>query len=59
MLPDLTGFVNLGTEYKNDQDCQKWQKKDVVGEKVEDLPIYNLAVYLSSRFVLISYLFLL
>eukprot|EP00088_Acartia_fossae_P055246 TRINITY_DN6412_c1_g2_i2.p1 TRINITY_DN6412_c1_g2~~TRINITY_DN6412_c1_g2_i2.p1 ORF type:complete len:549 (+),score=136.05 TRINITY_DN6412_c1_g2_i2:48-1694(+) len=34
MLPDLTGFLRLGTEYKNDQDCEKWRKEEVIGNKV-------------------------
>ena len=34
MLPDLTGFELLGTEFKNEQECNKWQKKEVIGDKV-------------------------
>ncbi|XP_023327352.1 digestive cysteine proteinase 1 [Eurytemora carolleeae] len=34
MLPDLSGFQLLGSEYKMNMECQKWQKKEVIGEKV-------------------------
>lgn len=34
ILPDLTGFNLLGQDVKNGQSCQKWQKKDKIGNKV-------------------------
>ena len=34
MLPDLSGFSKLGSEYKNEQECSKWQKKEEIGAKV-------------------------
>ena len=34
MLPDLNGFLRLGKEFKNDQECEKWRKEEVVENKV-------------------------
>jgi len=34
LLPDLTGFELLGSEYKNEQLSQKWQKSTAIGNKV-------------------------
>jgi len=34
MLPDISDFTLLGSELKQGQDCQKWQKKEVIGQKV-------------------------
>ena len=34
MLPDLTDFKFVTAEFKNEMDCEKWQKSEVVGNKV-------------------------
>jgi len=34
LLPDLEGFLRLDNEFKNDQDCQKWSKEEIVEDKV-------------------------
>jgi len=34
MLPDISDFSLVGNELKNGEECQKWQKEEQVGEKV-------------------------
>jgi len=34
MLPDISDFEMIGTEYKEGQECQKWRKVDQIGKKV-------------------------
>jgi len=34
LLPDLDGFLRLDNEFKNDEDCQKWSKEEIVEDKV-------------------------
>ncbi len=34
VLPDLTGFSLAGIEPKNGDDCEKWVKKEVIGDKM-------------------------
>ena len=34
ILPDMTGFKNLGKDMLNGEECEKWQKIDEVGDKV-------------------------
>ena len=36
MLPDISDFTLLGSELKQGQECQKWQKKEVIGQKVSE-----------------------
>ena len=45
MLPDLSGFSKLGSEYKNEQECSKWQKKEEIGAKVYRLKKTFIYVY--------------
>jgi hypothetical protein len=45
MLPDISDFTLLGSELKQGQDCQKWQKKEVIGQKVsKPLPDWSFLV---------------
>ena len=34
ILPDLTGFKLRGSDLKNGHKCQKWQKKEEIGHKL-------------------------
>lgn len=34
VLPDLSGFALFGLETKNGEDCEKWVKKEVIGDKL-------------------------
>jgi hypothetical protein len=41
MLPDISDFTLLGSELKQGQECQKWQKKEVIGQKVtNNFPLF-------------------
>jgi len=40
LLPDLTGFTRIGTEFKNEHECDKWQKKEVIEEKMNKYTIW-------------------
>ena len=34
VLPDLTGFSLIGTDIKNGEECDRWVKKEVIGDKM-------------------------
>jgi C1A family cysteine protease len=40
ILPDLTGFKNVGTEVVDGLVCEKWKKVDTVGEKISKYTMY-------------------
>jgi len=40
MLPDISDFELLGEELKSGQNCQKWQKVQKIGEKVNKYTIW-------------------
>jgi len=44
MLPDLSGFSKLGSEYKNEQECSKWQKKEEIGAKLNKYTMWTREV---------------
>ncbi len=54
MLPDISDFTLLGSELKQGQDCQKWQKKEVIGQKVsKPLPDWS-AEFEKTDFLLVK-----
>ena len=34
LLPDLEGFLRMDDELKDDEECQKWSKEEIVEDKV-------------------------
>jgi len=44
MLPDLTDFKFVTAEFKNEMDCEKWQKSEVVGNKMNKYTIWMRVV---------------
>jgi hypothetical protein len=53
MLPDISDFTLLGSELKQGQDCQKWQKKEVIGQKVSK-PLPDWSEFEQTTFWLVK-----
>ena len=41
LLPDLEGFLRMDDELKDDQECQKWSKEEIVEDKVTQNLLVN------------------
>ena len=52
MLPDLEDFNFVNAEFKNEMNCEKWQKTEVIGHKVGRL---RLSTTRQEHFKIISH----
>ena len=49
VLPDLTGFSLVGSDIKNGEACDKWVKKEVIGDKMNKYQMWVKTVRVPEK----------
>ena len=49
VLPDLAGFSLIGTDIKNGEECDKWVKKEVIGDKMNKYQMWVKTVKVPKK----------
>ena len=49
VLPDLAGFSLAGTEVKNGEECDRWVKKEVIGDKMNKYQMWVKTVTVPEK----------
>ena len=49
VLPDLAGFSLVGSEVKNGEECDRWVKKEVIGDKMNKYQMWVKTVMVPEK----------